>query len=316
VQLDGLLVVDKPAGPTSHDVVARVRRLLRQRQVGHTGTLDPLATGVLAIVVGRATRLARFVASGPKHYTAVVRLGFSTDTYDATGHPVGEPWTGVFPDAEAIDQALNAFRGTFLQSPPAYSAKRVGGKRSYRLARRRDRRALESTVAPADENGVAIPAPVAVTAASVVIVNVAGDQVTLQIACSPGFYVRALAHDLGQALGTGAHLAALRRTGSGGLTLDDAVTLATLEAEGVDAARAALIPTDRMLLSMPGVRLTETGVARATKGRDLGPADVDKGFPAPDSGGPFRMLDRGGRLVAIGERAAASGLLHPAVVLM
>src|SRR5438094_3415384 len=131
--MDGLLVVDKPSGPTSHDVVARMRRILRERRIGHTGTLDPLATGVLPLVVGRATRLARFLSAGDKSYEAVVRLGFATDTGDASGRRLAAGDAAqsslTMPSREAIDRALAPFRGTFLQEPPAYSAKRIGGIR-------------------------------------------------------------------------------------------------------------------------------------------------------------------------------------------
>ena len=133
--MDGLLIVDKPAGPTSHDVVARVRRALGVRRIGHTGTLDPAATGVLPLVLGRATRLARFLSASDKAYEAVVHLGVATDTNDAEGAAAGPSYQGPLPSREVIDRALDAFRGTFLQQPPAYSAKKIDGQRSYRLAR-------------------------------------------------------------------------------------------------------------------------------------------------------------------------------------
>src|SRR5262245_22111215 len=134
--LDGLIVIDKPTGPSSHDVVSRMRRVLGERRIGHTGTLDPLATGVLPLVVGRATRLARFMSASDKSYEAVVRLGVATDTADAEGSPLGSPFTGALPSRDEIDRALDAFRGTFMQQPPAFSAKKIGGKRSHRIARR------------------------------------------------------------------------------------------------------------------------------------------------------------------------------------
>src|SRR5436309_15853724 len=133
--MDGVLVIDKPVGLTSHDVVARARRILRERRVGHTGTLDPAATGVLPLVIGRATRLARFLSASDKSYDAVVVLGMASDTGDATGTPIGSPHQGPLPSRDAIDHALDAFRGTFMQQPPAYSAKKIEGKRSYTLAR-------------------------------------------------------------------------------------------------------------------------------------------------------------------------------------
>src|SRR5438067_1869141 len=133
--MDGLLVIDKPIGLTSHDVVARMRRVLGERRIGHTGTLDPNASGVLPLVIGKATRLAKFLSGGNKTYEAVVHLGIETDTYDAEGTPVGQPWTGPMPAREAIERALDQFRGTFMQQPPAYSAKKIDGTRSYNLAR-------------------------------------------------------------------------------------------------------------------------------------------------------------------------------------
>src|SRR5215468_10798816 len=137
MQLDGLLIVDKPVGPTSHDVVARVRRILRERRIGHTGTLDPMASGVLPLVIGKATRLAQFLNVDTKRYDATIRLGFATDTYDAVGRQTTEMHEGPMPIRDRIEEALAAFRGTFTQQPPAFSAKKIDGERSYRLARAR-----------------------------------------------------------------------------------------------------------------------------------------------------------------------------------
>jgi len=133
--MDGLLIIDKPAGPTSHDVVSRMRRLLREKRIGHTGTLDPMATGVLLLVVGRATRLSQFLTASDKSYEAVVRLGVATDTADAEGQPVGPVSRAALPPRETIEAALDKFRGTFMQRPPAFSAKKIDGTRSYKLAR-------------------------------------------------------------------------------------------------------------------------------------------------------------------------------------
>src|SRR5436309_275504 len=130
MSLDGLLVIDKPVGPTSHDVVARVRRVLREPRVGHTGTLDPLASGLLLLMIGRATRLAQFMSADVKRYEATIRLGFSTDTYDALGYPTTPAYEGTLPARERIEEALTAFRGTFVQQPPAFSAKKIEGRRS------------------------------------------------------------------------------------------------------------------------------------------------------------------------------------------
>jgi tRNA pseudouridine55 synthase len=325
--MDGLLVIDKPAGPSSHDVVARVRRALGERRIGHTGTLDPAATGVLPLVLGRATRLARFLSASDKSYEAVVRLGVATDTYDAEGAPAGPSYQGALPSREAIDRALDAFRGTFVQQPPAYSAKKIDGHRSYKIARataRQSASAVSSLPAhPAVPALPALPRPVNVTAYSIVLMSVEGDRVTLEVSCSAGFYVRALGHDLGAQLGVGAHLLALRRTRSGDATLADALGLEAIEREPALAARA-IVPLARMLPRLSSVTLTSEGVRRAAQGRELGPADTEKGLRplgasvAEKGSEPFfvRLLDPAGDLVAIGEPAGASGLLHPAVVLV
>src|SRR5262245_24018300 len=162
--MDGLLIVNKPAGPTSHDVVARLRRVLGERRIGHTGTLDPLATGVLPLVVGRATRLARFMAAGEKTYEAIVQLGWSTDSGDAAGTIIGERHDGPMPSRDAIESALEGFRGTFLQRPPAFSAKKLSGQRSYRLAR---------------AGSPTAPAAVSVTTHVLDLVSIDDDRVTL-----------------------------------------------------------------------------------------------------------------------------------------
>src|SRR5262245_53837740 len=214
--MDGLLVVDKPSGPTSHDVVARMRRVLREQRIGHTGTLDPGATGVLPLVIGRATRLARFLSASDKSYEAIIRLGFATDTADTEGSPIGGRYDGPLPAIEAINRALDAFRGQFLQQPPAFSAKKIGGRRSYDLARR-------GPSLPVPDQS--LPRPQPVTVHRLQILTVDGDAVTVSIDCSAGFYVRSLACDLGERLGTGGHLIGLRRTCSGEYSIADALPL-------------------------------------------------------------------------------------------
>ena len=309
--MDGLLVVDKPAGPTSHDVVARVRRVLGERRIGHTGTLDPAATGVLPLVLGRATRLARFLSARDKSYDAVIRLGVATDTYDGRGVAVGPRHDGAWPSREAIAAALDRFRGTFEQQPPAFSAKKIDGRRSYTLAREAASQLFPSGRSlPAPP---ALPAPVSVTVHRLQILSLEGDLVALSLDCSAGFYVRSLAHDLGEALGTGAHLAALRRTRSGDFTLADSLPLAAAE-DDRDAALAAVIPLDRMLLSLAAVVLTEQGARHAAHGRDLSAADVAGGTIGAAE--VCRLLNQSGELVGIGQPARAPGLLHPSVVLV
>jgi len=356
--MDGLLIIDKPAGPTSHDVVSRMRRLLREKRIGHTGTLDPMATGVLLLVVGRATRLSQFLTASDKSYEAVVRLGFATDTADAEGQPAGPISRAPLPPRETIDAALDEFRGTFLQQPPAFSAKKIDGKRSHKLARARargDARLKPSrsgtsfgVAAPPGSPGLldppdppslaaaspsfgapGLPDPVSVTTYAVEVVGLHGDRVTLRVDCSAGFYIRSLAHDLGERLGVGGHLVALRRTRSGTLTLADAVGLDAIEREP-ELAAGRVIPLANMLPGLAPVVLTSDGVRKAIHGRELGPGDCVSGFASRDSGlgiqsesgttiresRLYRLLDPAGQLVAIARPATAAGLLHPSVVLL
>ncbi len=306
--MEGLLIVDKPVGPTSHDVVARTRRVLGERRIGHTGTLDPMASGVLALVLGRATRLARFLSADDKTYDAEVRFGVATDTYDAQGAETTVRHAGPMPSRAEIERTLDAFRGTFMQQPPAYSAKKIDGKRSYALARNAPVNAARAVV---------LPPPASVTAA-IDLLGVDGDRATLRITCSAGFYVRALAHDLGERLGVGAHLVALRRTRTGDFTLDDSIALDTLERTPA-AAAAAVIPPEGMLPDMAAAILTDAGESHVAHGRDLGPDDVQELRAGAASGhrAGVRLIDRHGRLLGIADPASqSSGLLHPSVVLM
>lgn len=312
--MNGALVIDKPPGLSSHDVVTRVRRATGIARVGHTGTLDPMATGVLLLLAGRATRLARFLGAGDKAYEATVHLGRATDTYDATGQPIPWPPADESPavaqplgsiDRESLDAVLAGFRGSFRQNPPPFSAKKVGGTRAYALARRR---------VPVD------PPPVMVTVHALELVAFRdGTRIDLRLVCSPGFYVRSLAHDLGVRLGCGAHLEALRRTGTGGFTLAEAVPLDTIEAEGLDAL-ARIIPMAELLPDLPGVVLTERGARRAAHGNAVAASDVagrvgETAAMVEGKSGPVRLLDGEGALLGIGE--PVEGLaLHPIVVLI
>ena len=275
---DGVLVVDKPSGPTSHDVVAVARRALGTAKVGHTGTLDPMATGVLVLVVGRATRLARYMAGDEKTYDAQVTFGRATNTYDALGAATLE--TGRHPDEAALVAALTGFTGRFPQTPPAYSAKKVGGEAAYKRARRDAPVRLE-------------PVPVVVHALT--LGHYADGVATLTVRASAGFYVRSLAHDLGALLGTGAHLSALRRTQAGAFALADALSWEVL-ARGGDAARAGMLPIDRLLPDLPGVVLSSDDVARARHGQT-----VQSPLPAEALAGPVRLVDELARLIGIAE---------------
>lgn len=302
--LDGVLVVDKPEGPTSHDVIVRLRRALRIRRIGHTGTLDPMATGVLPVVIGRATRLARFLSGAGKAYRAAIRLGFATDTDDASGTPLDPRQTepGDLPSRAEVTEALEKLARCTVQLPPVYSAKKLSGLRAYERAR----------------DGTPVqPAPVNVTVDRLDLVSYEGDIVTVDLACSAGFYVRSLARDLGTMLGTGAHLAALRRTRSGTYGEERAVPLEEVEKDpGLAADRLQRI--DEMLEELPALRLTPGGVRRARNGQNVGPDDGEmlKGTAAGPAAGYVRLFGPDGTLVSVAKPAGKAGVLHPAVVLM
>jgi tRNA pseudouridine55 synthase len=295
--MDGVLLIDKPSGPTSHDVVARLRRTSGEKSIGHTGTLDPRATGLLPLVMGRATRLASFLSGGDKTYVATVRLGFATDTDDADGRPIGEP-ASALPDDASVDRALSAFAGSLEQLPPSHSAKKIGGRKAYELARREE--------------------PVTLKLVNVTVHEIArtgreGDQVHLIVTASAGFYVRALARDLGDRLGCGAHLLALRRTHSGSFDVADAVSLADAERLGRDVAARVLAPAEA-LPDLAAVRPNEAGLRRVLHGNPLGPEHLEgRWVPPATSPLPVRIVASDGRLIALAR--SRGGALHPVVVL-
>jgi tRNA pseudouridine55 synthase len=304
--MDGVLVVDKPPGVTSHDVVAVARRSLREKRIGHTGTLDPLATGVLPLACGRATRLVRFLSATDKDYEALIRFGVATDSHDITGAETAR--SGLIPTREAVERGLAALRGEYEQVPPAYSAKRVGSRRAYALARRDQ---------PVELKAV----PVRVARAD--LIGLSGDSATVAITCSAGFYVRTFAHSLGEMTGTGACLAALRRTRSGDFGVEAALSVEAVVATPA-AAAARLIPLHELLPRMAAARLTDEGRRRVAHGREIDTGHLAGGHPAAAGGfeegdpsytGWVRLLDSDGCLVAIGRRGP-EGSLHPAVVLI
>ena len=313
--LAGLLVIDKPEGPTSHDVVGRVRRVLGEQRVGHAGTLDPLASGVVVVVVGRATRLSTYLTSDDKRYRATVRLGVATTTYDRQGDPVAPP-VPVPDHLEArLREALDARLGTQPQTPPAFSAKKIDGERAHKLARRGE---------------AVIPAPALVTLRAWTLVALEGDTATIDLHTSAGFYVRSLAHDVGAALGCGGHLAALRRTGSGVFTIEEAVPLPAPDAPAIDLT-GAMRPIDALLPDWPAAVVTGAGVERVGHGALIGP-DACAVWPEPAPPGSssvapppgrgdaplqqrpsVRLVDEAGRLLALA--TWRDGRLHPSVVL-
>jgi len=310
--LQGALLVDKPAGPTSHDVVAFVRRTLKTSRVGHTGTLDPLATGLLVILVGPATRTAQFLAADEKEYIADVRLGVSTPTYDAAslaeaGGARREARKAAEVTDEEIQRVLDRFRGTFLQMPPPFSAKKVASVPAYERARKQQPVELKAVQVTVRELQVlAFPSLPASRLAPL----------RLRVTASAGFYVRSLAHDLGQALGCGAHLEALRRTRVGRFLVEDALTLDKVEASGA----GRLVGLDDLLGDMPLVILTSEGARRAAHGNSLAPHHLEKGDRSLFAAGKgdrslFRVRDGDGRLLAVAE-GRPDGLLHPLVVLV
>lgn len=294
-QLNGVIVVDKPEGWTSHDVVGKVRRLAKTRKVGHLGTLDPIATGVLPLVIERATRLAQFYTHSDKIYEGVVRFGWSTDTYDRAGEATSPP-REVSLEAATIEPLLESFRGEFLQQPPPVSAKKVAGRRAYELARKSVEVELE---------------PVKVHVYELTLLEVRGPDVRLRAHCAGGTYLRSIAHELGQEVGCGAHLQELRRLASGEFEIAQSRSIAQLESLAAEERLLdALVPAAQMLPGFPDVFVDELTVGQIRQGRN---------FPAS----PFRMqtasryvkaITRQGDLVAIGE-AVLPNLYHPVVVL-
>ena len=289
--MHGVLVVAKPAGPTSHDVVALVRRLALTRRIGHGGTLDPFASGVLPLFLGGATRLVEYHLADGKAYRATVCFGATSTTDDLDGElsPVPAP----APTREALEATLPGFVGSQLQQPPAYSAIQVGGRRAYAMARAGETVALASRQVEIKRlellewDGADPDRPIAV----------------LDVTCSAGTYVRALARDLGAGLGSGAYLGALVRTASGPFTLDGARSLDEIRnaaaTAGPDGIRALLLPPDTGLEALPAVSLTADEIADAAQGRYVRPS---AGLRGADEGTPLRLLDAAGLIVGMGRR--------------
>ena len=296
--MDGALLVDKPSGPTSHDVVQRLRRALGESRIGHTGTLDPRATGLLPMVIGRATRLASRLSAHRKTYEADIRLGFPTETDDADGEALGAA-RAVPEDPAVVRQALDRFLGTIEQLPPRHSAKKIAGERAYALARR-------------DRDVVLTPVAVTVFALEGMAPYESRDgHVRVRVTASSGFYVRALARDLGAALGCGGHLFALRRTSVGAFDVSQAIALDEAERLG-RAVEGRLLAMADLLPDAPAVCLTDQGLQRVRHGNPVGMEGVASGGLPPAGLGDVRLLDGAGALVAVAQ--SRGGALHPIIV--
>ena len=290
--MDGILNIHKQSGMTSHDVVQAVRRILKEKRVGHTGTLDPMATGVLVLCVGKATRIAQYLEAGEKEYQAVMRLGQTTDTLDAEGR-VLETRTYIPPERAQVLKALDGFTGTIMQQPPAYSALKVSGVPSYKLARQGKAEPLK---------------PRTVTISSIELQAFEDPLVSLAVRCSKGVYIRTLCADLGEVLQAGAHLTKLVRTRSGRFTIENAVTLDRLADLTVAGTLGqVLVSMDEALADMPSVTVNELEAGRVMHGNSV-----------PWQGEPqiiaslLRIHNLSGRLLALGKQA--QGDIRPEIV--
>jgi len=327
--MDGALIIDKPAGMTSHDVVARVRKIIGERRVGHTGTLDPFATGVLVVLVGRATRLAQFLSGAEKEYEALIRLGYATDTGDITGARVlSEPPADRGPQAgsplgmvdaggphakaqslgeETIEASLASLRGEIEQTPPMYSAKKIAGQKLYDLARRGEeveRKAVRVTV----KEFAVLPSD-----GSLLKSHEDGtSDLAVRVVCSAGTYVRTLAESVGERLGVGAHLSELRRTRAGQFKIADAIALDRLDEVAQSGAfEQVLISPDAALSHLPFVNLDAEDAQRVHHGIDVQIEDPNNSNWS--DGQPVRLRDLKGDLIAVG--IYQKDVIHPSVVI-
>lgn len=291
--LNGVIVVDKPAGWTSHDVVAKSRRIVGERSIGHLGTLDPMATGVLPLVLGRMTRLCQFYSSSEKAYEGTIRLGFATDTYDCDGDPPGPPQT-VNVTLEEICAVVPDFVGLIRQTPPPFSAKKIKGVPAYKLARRKQEVELQA---------------VEVEVKEFAILGVSGDLVEFRCRVSSGTYVRSLAHDLGQKLGIGAHLASLRRTAVAEFRIEESHTLDEIGEAAIQCRIEELLIHPRSVLpEMPSVTATDEDIAKIRHGRTVN-------LPEMSRSRFVKVFAGQSELICVASRVAGT-LFHPKVVLV
>jgi len=292
MSINGVLIIDKPAGLTSHDVVNRVRRILHERSVGHLGTLDPLATGVLPLVLGNMTRLAQFYTSSEKTYEGVIRFGFATDTYDAEGQPTGPPQS-VSLSLTQLQELASRFRGVIEQVPPPFSAKKIGGVPAYKLARKQAAFTLK---------------PVQVEIKEFEISGVENDRANFRARVASGTYMRSVAHDMGRQLGCGAHLESLRRTGLAEFTPADAHPLEELEKAAVAGiAQDVFVHPRRILPDFPCITANEEMIGRIRSGRTVN-------LPELSRASRVKVFQGQRELIAIATRVAGT-LFHPKIVL-
>jgi tRNA pseudouridine55 synthase len=291
--LNAVMIVDKPAGWTSHDVVGKARRILGERSIGHLGTLDPMATGVLPLVTGRMTRLAQFYTASEKAYEGTIRLGFATDTYDCDGEPAGSAHE-VHVTLEEIREAAAGFLGQIQQIPPAFSAKKIQGIPAYKLARKKKDVTLE---------------PVEVEIKEFTVSSLNGDVADFACRVSSGTYVRSVAHEMGQRLGVGAHLASLRRTSVGEFSVEQSHTLEQIaEAAGQGRLEELCVHPRRVLPEIPSVTATEEDVGKIRHGRSVN-------LPEMSRSRWVKVFAGHSDLICLASRVAGT-LFHPKVVLI
>jgi len=306
--MDGIILVDKPQDHTSHRVVLQIRTFLKIRKVGHYGTLDPLATGLVLVAVGKATRLFPFFSKMDKTYSGKIRLGYATDTYDSTGIPSSKE-SESYPSERHLQEAIREFQGEFEQFPPPFSAKKFKGKPLYSLVRQRKEFELRSS---------------RVTVHEFRLVSYEPPSLSFEVRCSSGTYIRSLAHDLGQRLGCGAHLTQLIRTAVGNFKIEDGFTLEMIR-EYVRQGKQDqfLIPLESLLPEFPKIVLRESGASLARYGNLIFPDDIlkvldsesDLSACSQEGKSIFRLFSVEGKLLALGRKAPAAKGIHPFLVI-
>ncbi|MBI1745871.1 MAG: tRNA pseudouridine(55) synthase TruB [Acidobacteria bacterium] len=301
--MDGVLIINKPKTWTSHDVVAKMRRILQERRIGHAGTLDPFATGVLVLCIGQATRLSSYLTAADKTYVGRMRLGVATDTFDIEGQPVGAPRPVRITEAQ-LKKVFQQFTGAIMQRPPLYSAKKVNGQPLYKYARQ----------------GLDVPRPLKpVVIHSLDLHGIDGEVVSFTAHCSRGTFVRALAQDIGETLGCGAHLIDLARTRSGSFTLEQSLDLVINEEVDSNADRYVkhIVSMGKVLTELPAVIASDSTVAQVLHGQNFTSGQVS-GLMAETPGavallsGDYRVLDQRGHLIAMAHRTGP--VFHPTLV--